>query len=65
MQNFIFLLNDLNIEAKKHQFHVAFCKLTPSVATIYIAQCGHTGYTKNVAIADLIAEKNQHHSCPG
>ncbi len=55
MQNYIFLLNEINIEAKKHQFNVTFCKLLRKLATIYTAQCGKTGQPKDVAIADLIA----------
>jgi hypothetical protein len=58
MQNYVFPLNDLNVEAKRHQFHIAFCKLLRGLATIYIAQCGITGYSEDVAIADLIAIKN-------
>jgi len=58
MQNDVFPLNDLNVEAKRHQFHIAFCKLLRGLATIYIAQCGITGYSEDVAIADLITIKN-------
>ena len=58
MQNYVFPLNDLNVEAKKHQFHIAFCKLLRGLATIYIAQCGNPGYSKDVAIADLIKIKH-------
>jgi hypothetical protein len=38
MQNYFFKVNDLNIEAKKNQFHIAICKLVRGLATIYIAQ---------------------------
>ncbi len=58
IQNDIFLLNNLNVEAKKHQFHIAFCKLLCDVMTIYIAQCGIAGYSEDFAIADLIMVKN-------
>jgi hypothetical protein len=57
MQNNISLLKDQNAKAKKHQFHIAFCKLLCVIATIYIVQCGIMGYPKDVAIADLIAAK--------
>jgi hypothetical protein len=59
MQNYIFLLNKLNNKAKKYQFHVTvtFRKLLCGMATIYIVQCGITGYPKDVAFADLIAAK--------
>lgn len=59
MQNYVFPLNDLNVKAKRHQFHIAFCKLLRGLATIYIAQCGITGYSEDVAIADLITIKNK------
>ena len=58
MQNYVFPVNDLNVEAKKNQFYIAFCKLLRGLATIYIAQCGITGYPEDVAIADLIAAKS-------
>jgi len=58
MQNYVFPLNDMNVEAKKHQFHIAFCKLLRGLTTIYIAQCGIMGYSKDVAIADLITIKH-------
>ena len=58
MQNYVFPLNDMNVEAKRHQFHIALCKLLHGLATIYIAQCGITGYSEDVAIADLITIKN-------
>jgi hypothetical protein len=58
MQKYVFPVNDLNVEAKKHQFYIAFCKLLRGLMTIYIAQCGIKGYPKDVAIADLIAAKN-------
>ncbi len=58
MQNYVFPLKDLNVEAKKHQFHIAFCKLLPGLATVYIAQCEITGYSEDVAIADLITIKH-------
>jgi hypothetical protein len=44
MQNYIFKVNDLNIEAKKNQFHIAICKLLRGLTTIYIAQCGIVNY---------------------
>jgi hypothetical protein len=58
MQNYVFPLNDLNVEAKKHQFHIAFCKLLHGFVTINIAQCGIPGYSKDVVIADLITIKH-------
>ena len=58
MQNYVFPVNDMNVEAKRHQFHIALCKLLRGLATIYIAQCGITGYSEDVAIADLITIKN-------
>jgi hypothetical protein len=58
MQKYVFPVKDLNVEAKKHQFYIAFCKLLCGLMTIYIAQCGIRGYPKDVAIADLVAAKN-------
>ncbi len=58
MQKYDFPVNDLNVEAKKHQFYIAFCKLLCGLATIYIAQCGIRGYPKDDAITDLFAAKN-------
>jgi len=58
MQKYVFPLNDMNVEAKRHQFHIALCKLLHGLATIYIAQCGIMGYSEDVAIADLITIKN-------
>jgi hypothetical protein len=58
MQDYIFKVNDLNVKAKKHQFHIAICKLLRGLATIYIAQCGIVNYPKDVAIANFIAAKN-------
>ena len=50
MQNYVFLLNDLNIEANiKHQFHITFCKMLCGLVTIYVVQCGIMGYPENVA----------------
>ncbi len=40
MQKYVFLVNDLNVKAKKHQFYIAFCKLLRGLATIYIVKCG-------------------------
>ena len=57
MQNYVFPVNDMNVKAKRHQFHIALCKLLRGLATIYIAQCGITGYSEDVAIADLITIK--------
>jgi hypothetical protein len=58
MQNYIFKVNNLNVKAKKHQFHIAICKLLCGLATIYIAQCGIVNCPKEVAIANFIAAKN-------
>jgi hypothetical protein len=58
MQKYDFPVNDLNVEAKKHQFYIAFCKLLRGLMTISIAQCGIRGYPKDVTIADLVAAKN-------
>jgi hypothetical protein len=58
MQKYVFPVNNLNVEAKKHQFYIAFCKLLRGLATIYIVQCGIKGYPKDVAVADLITAKN-------
>jgi hypothetical protein len=58
MQKYVFPVNDLNVEAKKHQFYIAFCKLLRGNATIYIAQCGIRRYPEDVAIADLAAAEN-------
>ena len=58
IQNYIFKVNNLNVEAKKNQSHIAICKLLRGLATIYIAQCGIINYPEDVAIADLIAVKN-------
>jgi hypothetical protein len=58
MQIYVFPVNDLKVEAKKHQFYIAFCQLLRGLATIYIAQCGIKGYPEDVAIANLIAAKN-------
>ncbi len=58
MQKYIFKVNNLNIKAKKNQFHITICKLLHGLATIYIAQCGIVNYRKAVAIADLILAKN-------
>jgi hypothetical protein len=58
MQNYIFKVKDLNVEAKKHQFHIAICKLLRGLATIYIAQCGIVNHPEDVAIANFITAKN-------
>ena len=58
MQNYVFPLIDTNVESKKHQFHISFCKLFRGLTTIYIVQCGIMGYSKDVAIADLITIKH-------
>ena len=58
MQNYVFPLIDMNVESKKHQFHISFCKLLRGLTTIYIVQCGIMGYSKDVAIADLIIIKH-------
>ncbi len=58
MQKYVFPVNDLNVEAKKHQFYIAFCKLLRGLATIYIAQSEIRGYPEDVAIANLVTAKN-------
>ena len=64
MQNYVLPLNDLTVEAKKHPFHITFCILLFGRATIYIAQCGITGCSEDVAIADLITIKNDNSLVP-
>ena len=44
MQNYILKVNNLNVAAKKHQFHTAICKLLRGLATIYIAHCAMRNY---------------------
>jgi hypothetical protein len=57
IQKYVLPVNDLNVKATKYQFYITFCKLLPGLATIYIAQCGITGYPKDVAIANLVEAK--------
>jgi hypothetical protein len=51
MQNYVFPVNNLNDEAKKHQFYITFCKLLCDLETIYIVQSGIMGHPEDAVIA--------------
>jgi hypothetical protein len=58
MQKYVFPVNDLNGKAKTHHFYITFCQLLRGLVPIFIAQCGIRGYSKDTAITNLVAAKN-------
>ncbi len=52
---YVLKANDMNVEAKRTQFHFAICKWMRGLAAAFIAQTGVSSYNEDVAVIDLIA----------
>jgi hypothetical protein len=55
MKEYVLKANDMNVEAKRTQYHFAICKWMRGLAAAFIVQTGVTNYNKDVAVMDLIA----------
>jgi hypothetical protein len=54
-KEYVLKANNMNVEAKRTQYHFAICKWMRGLAAAFIAQTGVTNFNEDVEVMDLIA----------